>query len=149
MTLPSSGQLSLGDIANELGTFPSNVSINSAESGTYGAINTASPSYPDGSTPNAISEWYGYNHSAVSLTSFSLDHTGFDNELESCINGKPDANTVWHDGSGTYPASGDTIYTDSGGSNPFGGDNFYYKVIAQGNTVQINASGVVQGSSAC
>lgn len=149
MTLPSSGQLSLGDIAGELGVIPSNFSLNSAESGTYATINTASPSYPDGVTPNAVSEWYSYNHSAASLTSFNLDFIGFDNTLESCINDRPDINTAWHDGSGTYPVSGDTIYQDSGGSNAFAGDNLYYKVTDQGNTIQINGSGVVQSSSAC
>ena len=66
MALQSSGQISFADINTELGRTSSlEIGINEAEGGTYGAINQASTSKPDGSTPNAINEWYSYNHSAA------------------------------------------------------------------------------------
>ena len=61
MALTASGQLSLGDIATEMGVSLSNVSL-TTQSTTD--INTNSESKPDGSTPHAISEFYGYDHSA-------------------------------------------------------------------------------------
>ena len=59
MTLPLSGPLSLGDIANEKGVSLSNVSL---EVESTQNINTASPFFPDGVVPHAISEFYGYQH---------------------------------------------------------------------------------------
>jgi len=77
MTLTASGQLSLGDIATEKGGSLSNVSL-TTESTT--GINTASPSYPDGVTPHAISEFYSYDHNASagpSYTTLTVDGTNF------------------------------------------------------------------------
>jgi hypothetical protein len=69
MALTASGQLSLGDIATEMGVSLSNVSLTTQS--TTG-INTNSESKPDGSTPHAISEFYSYDHSASPpLTAFS------------------------------------------------------------------------------
>ena len=66
MALQGSGQISFADINTELGRTSSlEIGINEAEGGTYGAINQASTSKPDGSTPNAINEWYSYDHSAT------------------------------------------------------------------------------------
>jgi hypothetical protein len=61
MALTASGQLSLGDIATEMGVSLTNVSLTTQS--TTG-INTNSESKPDGSTPHAISEFYSYDHSA-------------------------------------------------------------------------------------
>ena len=66
MTLPASGLLTLGDINVELGrSRTAAIQLDKAENGDYGTINTCSPSYPSGVNPAKISEWYGYNHSAV------------------------------------------------------------------------------------
>lgn len=70
MALPSiASQISLGMIYNELtGSFPtggSNRSLNTCESGGYATINNKSVNRPDGVTPNRISEWALYDHSAV------------------------------------------------------------------------------------
>jgi hypothetical protein len=73
MTLQSSGPISMNNINVELGrSGTATIGLNQAESGTYGAINTASTSRPNGSTPNSMNEWYGYNHNAVSVYSFSV-----------------------------------------------------------------------------
>jgi hypothetical protein len=73
MTLQASGQISFADINTELGrSSTAQIGINEAEAGTYGAINQASTSKPNGATPNAINEWYSYNHSAVATYSISV-----------------------------------------------------------------------------
>lgn len=76
MALTASGQLSLGDIATEMGASLADVSL-TTQSTTD--INTSSPSYPDGATPHAISEFYSYDHSAVgvSYTTLSIDGTNY------------------------------------------------------------------------
>lgn len=66
MALPTSGQLSMNDINRELNrTGTAFISLDNAESGTYGSINTNSSSRPNNARPAAISEWYGYNHDAA------------------------------------------------------------------------------------
>lgn len=71
MTLPLSGPLEASDINVELGRSATAVmSIKDAATGVYGAINTCSPYYPNGTAPHAYSEWYGYNHNAICLNSY-------------------------------------------------------------------------------
>lgn len=66
MTLVRSGQLGLGDINVELGrSRTSQISLDTAENGGYGAINQNSRSRPSSTNPAAVSEWYGYNHTFV------------------------------------------------------------------------------------
>jgi hypothetical protein len=58
-----SGSVAATGINMELGrSSNSNLSIDTAENGGYGAINTCSPSYPSGSNPASFSEWRNYNH---------------------------------------------------------------------------------------
>ena len=67
MALPSSGQISMSQINTELGrSSTAQISLDTAENGGYGAINTNSSSRPNASNPAAMSEWYSYNHSAGS-----------------------------------------------------------------------------------
>ena len=70
MAVPSSGELSLKGIHNEIdddnyssgGSAPSNLSLKGLEIGTYGTINSQSTSKPNGSAPYQMSEFYGYDH---------------------------------------------------------------------------------------
>ena len=67
MALPSSGEISISDILTEGGIDSAdftNISLNDLESGVVFTVNTSSSSYPSGSTPNSISEWYSYDHGA-------------------------------------------------------------------------------------
>lgn len=71
MTLPLSGPLEASDINVELGrSATATFSITDAATGVYGAINTCSPYYPNGSAPHRYGEWYGYNHNAICLNSY-------------------------------------------------------------------------------
>ena len=81
MALQLNGPISLGDIRNELGTSSNNFSLHDAEFGTYGAINQNSTYKPNGSNPNSISEWYGYDHGGGGSPSdwgecYTLERTG-------------------------------------------------------------------------
>lgn len=66
MALPSSGQISVSDILTEGGrTAPySDIFFENLEGGLEFTINTNSPFVPTAGVPHALSEWYGYDHSA-------------------------------------------------------------------------------------
>lgn len=89
MALPSSGQLTMQQILNEKQgstTARTNVSLeglsnSQADDYTGGtiSINSASTSKPDENEPHAMSEFYGYDHSASSVvhdTTFTVGSTG-------------------------------------------------------------------------
>ena len=66
MAIPSSGTIGVSQHLNrELGRgISSTFSIDTAENGGYGAINTNSSSRPSSANPASFSEWYGYDHDA-------------------------------------------------------------------------------------
>lgn len=69
MTLVSSGTIRMSQINTELGrTSNLTITLDKAENGVYGAINTNSTSRPSATNPATMSEWYGYNHNAVAAT---------------------------------------------------------------------------------
>jgi hypothetical protein len=79
MVLPSApNQISFNDIRIELNV-PSQTSftLRSASLGLYGAIQECETPTPDTATPDAISEWYGYNHSATAslVYNFTAEYT--------------------------------------------------------------------------
>jgi len=142
MALTASGQLSLGDIATEMGVSLSNVSLTTQS--TTG-INTNSTSKPDGSTPHAVSEFYSYDHSASPpLTAFVVDETLYESGEGACAEGS-ETTTWYHDGEGEYPTAGDNVYTDSGGTtNPE--DGFYW--MGEPSSFELGG-GVVQEVTPC
>ena len=87
MAVPSSGQISLKGIHQELNSnnysapfFDGNaISLKECSDGTEAAINTgnASADRPDGSAPHAMSEFYNYDHDAASSTSFTNNIADF------------------------------------------------------------------------
>lgn len=67
--LQSSGQISYGDVNEELGrSRTTQISLYSAENGYYFPLNNGSPYKPTAGGSAAISEWYGYNHISTSVT---------------------------------------------------------------------------------
>ena len=74
MTVPSSGEISLGKIRKELestdtsddyndGPYTSAAtSLSASETGVYDTINSGSVDRPDGVGPFKMSEWHGYGH---------------------------------------------------------------------------------------
>lgn len=65
MALPSSGQITINMIRDELG-LPSqaNFSLHTARQGGYVPLNSCSPYLPPSSGEISLSDWYGYSHSA-------------------------------------------------------------------------------------
>lgn len=65
MALPSSGTIKMSQINTELGrSSNAQISLDSAENGSYATINTNSASRPSAGNPARLSEWLGYNHTA-------------------------------------------------------------------------------------
>lgn len=63
MALPSTGSISFSQINVELGRAgTTEIGLNQAEAGTLAPINPVGTNKPNGTTPNSISEWYGYDH---------------------------------------------------------------------------------------
>lgn len=62
MALPSSGQISILDIATELGISATNESLQSLAGKT---LNDCSSAQPSTSAPYSLSDWYEYDHSAT------------------------------------------------------------------------------------
>lgn len=88
MAIPSSGQIRAQTINFELGrTRTSTLSIDTAENGGYGAINTNSESYPNAANPAAYSEWYGYDHDAGGGGGGTIITLGYDsfNSFNACF----------------------------------------------------------------
>lgn len=129
MALQSSGEIKMSQINTELGrTSTANISLDSAESGGYGAINTASPSYPSDARPAAMSEWYSYDHSASSAYNAFIGRDGIPEAPEAC--GFPATEPVYKNGTSSTPAIGDQLYTNAAlttNYNPSSGFGFWYK----------------------
>ena len=77
MTVPSSGELSLGKIRKEMGATsnandynngPSTAEtgLDEMENGGYGAVNIYANPKPNSANPAKMSEWYGYDHLTTS-----------------------------------------------------------------------------------
>lgn len=99
MALQSSGTISLDDIRTELGLAQSNVSLGSM-SDTAGF-----------SAPDQISDFYGYSHS--SLTSINSTARAA-NSADACD--ETTSLTLYHNGAGSNPTTGNTIYQDAAGT---------------------------------
>ena len=117
MPLPSSGTLSLNDIRVELGLAQSNVSLRSMS-------NTAGFS-----TPDAVSEFYGYpptpNYRTFAIVNFPTTSG------EVCSIRDPDNLTLYYeeaggDGSPGCPSTGVYVFEDPGLSIAFDGQNSWW-----------------------
>lgn len=90
MAISSSGAIRLaGDIGVELGNSnaTTSTSLRLASDGDIDTINQSSASFPDGSTPHSMSEWYSYDHSASSFSVTSNLVFRIDPSDTSCYSG--------------------------------------------------------------
>lgn len=128
MAVPSSGELSLQGIANEMlqddynaALGYTNISLGDMGSGTAPySINTGSASYPNSAAPHGMAEFYGYDNDASSVKSFlsSIKASSFD------VCSKAQNVTMYHNGSGTYPVVGDIVSFDLAQTNLPNGGHF-------------------------
>ena len=162
MALQSSGTIKMSEINTELGrSSTATISLDTAENGGYGAINTLSPSYPSSSSPASMSEWYGYNHTAApppqGSTSFTIFNQAFQNagggEDDACVMGMPDDFTLYFDigqGPGSAcPSVGTYVYTDSAGVNAFDGMDMYWYSTMCDAAYFIKPDGFIEGIVSC
>lgn len=152
MALQASGTIKMSEINAELGrSSNATISLDSAESGTYGAINTNSPSYPNDARPAAMSEWYSYDHTGSSSLFFTLINSGSATSNDSCALTGPDSLTLYHGtGSGfSCPPIGRTVYTDAAQTTPFNGQSLYWQSPICGSTYLITSSGYIENVVVC
>jgi hypothetical protein len=98
MPLPSTGSISMSQINLELfRPGSSTISLDAAENGSYGAINTCSASRPSSSNPASMSEWRGYNHEATCCPAAGTYYTQYCSGY--------DLYYTYHDGSCGYYSS--------------------------------------------
>ena len=129
MALPTSGPLSMQDIATEFSQGSSNMSLY-----TFGST---LPTPTVTSNIELANDFYG--QSASSCTSFAWSGEGVEEPEEACE--QRTGNTAYHNGSGTYPVAIDVVYTNSSCTTP--AEAGAYKM-ASGNVVIIEGeSGVV------
>lgn len=132
MALPSSGPLSMSDIATEFEQSSSNMSLY-----TFGST---LPTPTVTSNIELASDFYG--QSASSCTSFTSTSV---TSKEACELEPED--TLYHNGSGTYPVVGDNVFIDSSCGEALGGGS--YKM-ASGNVMVIEGeSGEVTSVFSC
>lgn len=145
MALQSSGQISLSNIATEMGVSLSNVSLGTQSTTN---VNQNSTSKPDGSQPHSISEFYGYDHNAPTEFSMVLDPYG--DSGEACENGPGmPFESRWHDGVGTSPTIGDVVYADEQGNEIFVGGNAWYYDFTGNKSIYITDEGIVDNEFYC
>jgi hypothetical protein len=130
MALPTSGPLSMSDIATEFEQGSSNLSLY-----TFGST---LPTPTVTSNIELANDFYG--QSASSCTSFS----GSEQSREPCEL-DPEI-TYYHNGSGTYPVGGDIVFSDSSCEEPLSEGS--YKM-ASGNVMVIGEAGEVSETFSC
>ncbi len=131
MALPSSGPLSMQDIATEFSQGSSNMSLF-----TFGST---LPTPTVTSNIELANDFYG--QSASSCTSFTSTSVSSKEPCE----GEPE-DTLYHNGSGTYPVAGDDVFTDSSCSEALSTGS--YKM-ASGNVMVIGEGGQVSETYSC
>jgi hypothetical protein len=98
MALQSSGQISIGDIRTEIGS----------SSGSLRTLSAAASK----STPDAISEFYGYSHSSTNSATLYYDSNGCGLDgSDACIFGT--GTTIYWSGSGDPISNQYDIYSNS------------------------------------
>ena len=140
MALPTSGPLSMQDIATEFSQGSTNMSLY-----TFGST---LPTPTVTSNIELANDFYG--QSAVTLTSFSYNAQDEVNPTEACSL-EEIGDTAYHNGSGSSPVSGDNVYSDSSGSSPLenGSTYKYDNGTGSGGFLNIGASGVVSSLGNC
>ena len=147
MAIPASGPISMSMLATE---FSSSQSTNMS----LGGLGTKLSSAVTFGQPISMSVFYGQS-SGVAVTSWIFKSDGgstWDDVETACsamAEGGTTNTTLYHDGSGTFPANGDTIYTDDPGTTTAGGGTYAYIDGRSKKTFIANSGGIVSDTSFC
>ena len=117
MALQGSGQISLSNIAAEMGLIQSNLSLGGLS--THSTLNDQSPLKPNESQPHGMGEFYAYDHSYSSLKPLMGGPRNSSGKwYDFC--GDDVMFFYYHDGGKDMPVVGDKLYTsDRGSYTPF------------------------------
>ena len=98
------------------------------------------------SYPYGFSCWYGYDKDCSSLTSFtSSSSSSLFNVCSQSLN-----QTYYHDGSSSYPVSGDKVYSSSsGGSGNYLSAGYYLLGPIGDEYMQVGSAGTVSSVDIC
>jgi hypothetical protein len=138
MALPASGPLSSSMIAAEFSSSqaPSGPNI------SLGGLGTKLSLAVTYGQPISSSMFYG--QSLVTLTAFGYSGTTpFEDASSACDEGGT-SGTAYHNGSGTFPTSGDNVFSDSAGTTAL--EDGFYRINA-GQSMEVE-SGTVNGNPA-
>lgn len=130
MAVPSSGEIKMSGLAKEMlqddynaTNGYTNISLTAMSTSTSPyAVNSGSASYPDGTAPHKMSEFYGYDNDAANSTAFTSSVKG----TTSTACGLSLNTTYYHDGAAAEPQVGDFVYTDAALTTPLAGG--WYRV---------------------
>jgi hypothetical protein len=128
VALPSSGTLSIGDIRTELGS-------------SSGSLRTLS-GLAGFSTPDAISEFYGY----TGLTAITLSDVGFEDTEAGCSEG-PNSETASYYSSTDPVAVNSYIYDNN--RDKLNGNNQWFYYPSGMKLIQIGEDGTVNDTYSC
>ena len=128
MALPSSGTLSIGDIRTELGS-------------SSGSLRTLS-GLAGFSSPDAISEFYGYS----ALTAITLSEVGFNDTEQGCTEGATGETLSYY--SNTDPVAVNSYIYDSN-REIFNGNNQWFYYPSGTKLIQIAEDGKVNDIFSC
>lgn len=131
MAIPSSGPLSITTIRTELGQAQGNNSLRTLSS------------LAGKSSPDAMSEFYGYSPS----TAIFFVNNGTVNDRDACSLGGGEFQLYWS-GSGC-PSTGNTLYTDSSLTTPFNGEYMWWKSYECNAAYYIMDNGFIEGTQSC
>ena len=138
MGLPSSGPLSMQDIATEFSQGSSNMSLY-----TFGST---LPTPTVTSNIELANDFYGQS----ALTAFSYNSEGQEGGAgEACSLGSTE-DTAYHNGSGTYPDVDDVVYSNSSGSSTLAASTYKYdNGGGNGGFIDVNEDGEVTNLGNC
>lgn len=144
MSVPNNNIFSLQDVVDEVNPTTDDLldCVSDAVAASYDTNYYTAPA-------TSMLEFRNYS-SVVSLTSFVIDNSfAYGSAQSACSLGSGTTlRTLYHDGSGTYPAIGDIIYQDSAGQFPYGTANWYYIPSLDG-WIQINDDNEVVDTGIC
>lgn len=148
MALPSSGQISMGDINVELGRGRT-TSNTSLAGGSVPVANSlfGLASGINKTAPHAISEFYGYTH-----TREEFGYIYGTTSTSACASGLPSGSYYHTDVGNTVPSVGSTVYTTSTGAQT-AASGFYQVFETSGlptpDYIQVGSNGVVTSVGQC
>jgi len=152
MTLPSSGQISMGDINVELGrSRTTQISLDEAENGSIVIIRSGASPKPSATNPATISEWYGYQHTVVTAYTHLLDlNSGSGSSSTTCATGSFEGVYLYSPDSVLVVSS--ILYTNSTLTTIYDGFDSYWRFIDEFEAYKyayISRSGVITSMGSC